>query len=96
MLKIALIHFFFIQSVQYMIVYCLLLFHPFLAFVHLGEGLFMSQVRDFTADYRAVISLIRMLTGDFQFSTLVKEYNLIGPWFFIAFVILILFILLVS
>jgi len=66
----------------------------FFAFAQLGYLLFGTQVRDFSDLINAMLTLFRIILGDFDFHELEMAHRVLGPIYFIFFVFFVFFVLL--
>ena len=65
----------------------------FLAFAQLGNLLFGTMVKDFDSFYESIFTLLRTILGDFDFHAIQKADRLLGPVFFMSYVLFVFFIL---
>ena len=65
----------------------------FLAFAQLGNLLFGTQVTDFASFDESIFTLLRTILGDFNFHAIQKADRLLGPVFFVSYVLFVFFIL---
>lgn len=68
----------------------------FLAYAQLGCLLFGATHPDFRDMATSVITLMRMFLGDFEYKLLEQANYVLGPIYFISYIMLVFFILLVS
>merc|ERR1711976_557169 len=65
----------------------------FIAYAQLGYLVFGSSVADFNTPSQAMYTLFRIILGDFNFHQLERANYILGPAYFISYVILVFFIL---
>ena len=65
----------------------------FLAFAQLGNLLFGTMVTDFASFDESIFTLLRTILGDFDFHAIQKADRLLGPVFFVSYVLFVFFIL---
>ena len=71
-------------------------FIVFLAYAQLGLLIFGSSHPDFRAFGVSVITLMRMFLGDFEYNLIEEANQILGPIYFLTYVLFVFFILLVS
>ena len=59
----------------------------FLAYTQLGYLIFGAQVKDFSQYEKCIYTLFRIILGDFNFHQLEDAHNVLGPVFFITYVL---------
>ncbi|XP_067952037.1 polycystin-2-like isoform X2 [Watersipora subatra] len=74
--------------------FLVMFFIIFFAFAQLGYLLFGTQVRDFSNLPYALLTLFRIILGDFDFHELESAQRILGPLYFIFFVFFVFFVLL--
>lgn len=68
----------------------------FFAFAQLGYLLFGSQLHAFSTFQDSIITLLRLILGDFNFRQLEAANRILGPIYFLSYVFFVFFVLLVS
>ena len=68
----------------------------FFAFAQVGYLLLGKQVKDYANLTDSVFSLLRVILGDFDWDGMVAAEPLLGPMYFVCYVLVVFFILLVS
>ncbi|SPP86303.1 polycystic kidney disease 2-like 2 protein [Drosophila guanche] len=66
----------------------------FLAYAQLGLLLFGAEHPDFHNFVTAVLTMIRMILGDFQYNLIQQSNRVLGPIYFLTYIVLVFFILL--
>ncbi|XP_053953102.1 polycystic kidney disease 2-like 1 protein [Anastrepha ludens] len=66
----------------------------FLAYAELGLLLFGNEHNDFRNFYQSLLTMIRMILGDFNYETIERANRILGPIYFITYIFLVFFILL--
>lgn len=68
----------------------------FLAYAQLGLLLFGTKHPDFRNFVTSILTMIRMILGDFQYNLIEDANRVLGPIYFLTYILLVFFILLVS
>lgn len=68
----------------------------FLAYAQLGCLLFGTSHPDFKDMITSIITLMRMFLGDFDYNMLERANYILGPIYFVSYILLVFFILLVN
>lgn len=71
-------------------------FIVFLAYAQLGLLIFGTSHPDFREFGISVITLMRMFLGDFEYQLIEEANHILGPIYFLTYVLFVFFILLVS
>ncbi|XP_026848904.1 polycystic kidney disease 2-like 2 protein [Drosophila persimilis] len=66
----------------------------FLAYAQLGLLLFGTEHPDFNNFVTSVLTMIRMILGDFQYTLIQQSNRVLGPIYFLTYIVLVFFILL--
>ncbi|KAH8419463.1 hypothetical protein KR222_005913, partial [Zaprionus bogoriensis] len=66
----------------------------FLAYAQLGLLLFGTKHPDFRNFITSILTMIRMILGDFQYNLIEQANRVLGPIYFITYILLVFFILL--
>ncbi|XP_022230207.2 polycystic kidney disease 2-like 2 protein [Drosophila obscura] len=66
----------------------------FLAYAQLGHLLFGTEHPDFHNFVTSVLTMIRMILGDFQYNLIQQSNRVLGPIYFLTYIVLVFFILL--
>lgn len=66
----------------------------FIAYAQLGYLIFGSVVTDFSTFRESLFTLFRIILGDFDFHALERANRVLGPTYFISYVVLVFFVLL--
>ncbi|XP_017156666.1 polycystic kidney disease 2-like 2 protein isoform X1 [Drosophila miranda] len=66
----------------------------FLAYAQLGLLLFGTEHPDFNNFLTSVLTMIRMILGDFQYNLIQQSNRVLGPIYFLTYIVLVFFILL--
>ncbi|NXS62310.1 PK2L2 protein, partial [Brachypteracias leptosomus] len=74
--------------------FAFMFFIIFFAFAQLGYLVFSSQVEEFSTFQNCIFTQFRIVLGDFNFEAIEAANRILGPIYFITFVILVFFILL--
>lgn len=67
----------------------------FLAYAQLGLLLFGTKHPDFRNFLTSILTMIRMILGDFQYNLIEQANRVLGPIYFLTYILLVFFILLV-
>ncbi|KAH8391541.1 hypothetical protein KR200_009436 [Drosophila serrata] len=67
----------------------------FLAYAQLGLLLFGTKHPDFRNFITSILTMIRMILGDFQYNLIEQANRVLGPIYFLTYILLVFFILLV-
>merc|ERR1711970_1430804 len=67
--------------------FMIMFFIVFLAYSQLGFLIFGSQVRDFSKYRKCIYTLFRIILGDFNFHELEAANKVLGPIFFITYIL---------
>ena len=62
----------------------------------LNVTLFSIQIGDFSDMVNSIFTLLRIILGDFDFPSMAKSQPILGPCYFVTYVLAIFFILLVK
>ena len=79
----------FCQDVSLEVVYDQFKFSP-------NVPLFFIQIGDFSDMVNSIFTLLRIILGDFDFPSMAKSQPILGPCYFVTYVLAIFFILLVK
>ncbi|XP_066304092.1 polycystin-2-like protein 1 isoform X2 [Branchiostoma lanceolatum] len=74
--------------------FLVMFFIIFFAYAQLGYLVFGTQVKDFSTFPDAIFTLFRIILGDFDFNALEEANRVLGPMFFITYILLVFFVLL--
>lgn len=67
----------------------------FIAFAQLGYIIFGTENEDFRTFKNAILTLLRTVLGDFDYLSIERANQLIGPIYFLTFIFFVFFVLLV-
>lgn len=68
----------------------------FIAYAQLGLLLFGTKHPDFRNFMTSILTMIRMILGDFQYNLIEQANRVLGPIYFLTYILLVFFILLVN